>query len=90
MSDIKVGKIYTATRPAEDWGIIDDKEVSFDEKVIIVKVLSKPKEVVCDDDSIIPLPKHLNSEEWYYVNNIEIGREHWISTVVYDFQEVTG
>ena len=89
MSDIKVGKIYTATRPAEDWGIIDGQHITFDEKTIRVEVLPKPKEVVCDDDSIIPLPKHLNAEEWYYVSNIETGREHWINTIVYSFKEVS-
>lgn len=87
-SDIKVGKLYYATRPAEDWGDIEGKQVSFDEKVIMVEVLPKPEEVICDDNEVIPLPEHLKAAEWFHVKNVVTGRVHWINTVVYNFKRV--
>ena len=85
--NIEVGKTYTATSPTAIWGTIEGQEVSFDEKVILVEVLPKPTEVICDDGEVIPLPKHFHTAEWFHVKNLETGREHWINTLVYTFKE---
>lgn len=84
-SDIQVGKLYYATRPAEDWGDIDGEHITFDEKIIRVEVLPKPDNYF-DEEGVVSLPEHLNSPEWFWVKNIKTGREHWINSDVYNFK----
>lgn len=86
-SDIKIGKRYSATKPSENWGNIDGWDVAFNESLLRVEVLPKPDNCY-DDEGLVDLPEHLNSPEWFWIKNIETGREHWINTEVYKFKEL--
>jgi hypothetical protein len=84
---IQVGNVYSATSPAEDWGIIDGEHITFDEKILYIEVLTKP-EVLHYEDGVDGLPEHLTRPEWLWIKNINTQREHWINTKCYILKEV--
>lgn len=87
---LEVGKVYSVTKPSEDWGIIEGKHIAFPEKVIKVVILDKPEEVWVEGEGTQPLPDNLKSSEWYFVRNVDTLRSHWLNSGVHKIEEITG
>ena len=79
------GNTYIAYRPADSFEL-DGETVEFEEERKLIIVLPKPAQVYDDDgetEHVIELPEHLKSDDWLLVENLSIGKCHWLSLKTY-------
>ncbi|EGR0659947.1 hypothetical protein EYU44_18655 [Vibrio cholerae] len=97
-TEMKVGREYRVTRkgsPLIDYVTMPDGEViqigPFEDESYNVRILEKPamvSEVSEKRERLIRIPKHLKSENWYAVLNLDTNQTHFLCAKDCQIEEI--
>lgn len=88
---MEIAKKYLAVLPEMSFQGLEGEIVTFPKKIIKIEILPKPDEVIIDNGSYRTtekLPKHLKSDNWFAVRNLESGKFQWLCSDEYEISEL--